>query len=447
MAISANSVFEVRTAGNDTNGGGFVTGTSGSDFSQQDAKNTAGNNISTTDAVAVGTGVITSATASFTSAIVGNIIYLQGGTGSLAAGWYQVTVFTSSTSITVDRNVAAGTGITMNIGGALASPGMAGGVGLVTGNIIYIKSGTYTITSATANISGGCFSSSLGILHIQGYQTTRGDLGTKPLLQASGISTFTVIDVIGADSSVANLNIDCASLTASRAFRQRGLVFKCHAANCTNNAFVESTQAIFIQCSATGSTSGTAFPSGSFIDCIAYDNDVTGFAIGVPNFALRCIADTNNGFGFTLSADSAAINCIAYANINDGFSINDDQVAVINCIAENNSASGIDLNSNDSIVLINNATYNNTSGGITSATGKGVININPVAGSASFFTNAAGQDFTLNNNAGGGASARAAGYPGALPVGGTGYLDIGALQHQEAAGIPFFSNVGAKRFN
>ena len=53
MALSANSVFEVRTAGNDTNGGGFVTGAAGTDYSQQDAKNTAGSDISTTDAVAL----------------------------------------------------------------------------------------------------------------------------------------------------------------------------------------------------------------------------------------------------------------------------------------------------------------------------------------------------------------------------------------------------------
>jgi len=62
-AISVNSVFEVRTAGNDTNGGGFVTGAAGTDYSQQDANNTVGADISTTDAVAAGTTTITSITA------------------------------------------------------------------------------------------------------------------------------------------------------------------------------------------------------------------------------------------------------------------------------------------------------------------------------------------------------------------------------------------------
>ena len=90
MALSASGVWEVRTAGNDTNGGGFKSGASGTDYSQQDAKNTAGNNISTTDAVSDGTTTITSATAAFTSAIVGNFIYLTGGTGSIAAQWREV---------------------------------------------------------------------------------------------------------------------------------------------------------------------------------------------------------------------------------------------------------------------------------------------------------------------------------------------------------------------
>ena len=77
MALPAATVWEVRpTAGSDTNGGGFVAGASGTDYSQQNAANSAGSDISTTDVVATGVATITSATASFTSAIVGNVIYL-----------------------------------------------------------------------------------------------------------------------------------------------------------------------------------------------------------------------------------------------------------------------------------------------------------------------------------------------------------------------------------
>lgn len=64
MSLSAATVFEVRPgAGNSTNGGGFVAGATGTDYSQQNNKNSGSTDKSTTDAVANGTTTITSATA------------------------------------------------------------------------------------------------------------------------------------------------------------------------------------------------------------------------------------------------------------------------------------------------------------------------------------------------------------------------------------------------
>src|ERR1044071_3227921 len=124
MAITQGAVWEVRTAGSDTNGGGCATtvGTT-TDYSQSNTKNTSGNNQSTTDAITAATTTLTSATASFTSAIIGNIIYLAGGSGSLTGAWYQVTARTNSTTVTIDRAPGVSTGVTMNIGGALATIG------------------------------------------------------------------------------------------------------------------------------------------------------------------------------------------------------------------------------------------------------------------------------------------------------------------------------------
>lgn len=431
MALSANTVWEVRTAGADTNGAGFVTGAAGTDFSQQDLKNTVGSNISTTDAVAVGTGVITSVTAAFTAAIVGNIIYLQGGTGALAAGWYQVTVFTNATTITVDRNVAAGTGITMNIGGAMASLGMVG-ASVIAGHIIHIKAGTYSITSATPNISGGCFSAVGSPVILWGYQAVRGDFGTQPLLQAAGIATFTVIANTGADSSVANIDVDCASLASSRAFQIRGFAFRCNAFNCTNSGFVQSSTAFFARCTASGCSTTAAFLNGSMINCVAYNNTVVGFSLTNAGLsAIRCIADSNTGAtsdGFITSGEATFVNCVAYANGRDGFRIDEDASNITNCIAESNVGIGINLNGNpDSVLVANNATFGNGTG-VSLGTGKGVISLNNITGTSTFFIDAANQNFALNKVSGGGASAKRAGYPGVLPVGGTGYIDIGALQ-------------------
>ena len=168
MAISSKTDFEVRNGGSATNGGGYVRDAGTTDYSLQDTAQ-----VAVTDAVANGTTTITSATASFTSAMTGNIAYMSGGTGSLAATRVQVT-YVNSTTITVDVTIATGTGITFNLGGALASVGdvlVSGASSVVAGNRIYIKYGSnYTVTSTMS-----CTVSGTGIrpILITGYDSNR----------------------------------------------------------------------------------------------------------------------------------------------------------------------------------------------------------------------------------------------------------------------------------
>ena len=437
MALAAASVFEVRSAGTDTNGGGFVTGAAGTDYSQQDAKNTVGADISTTDAVANGTTTITSATGNFGTTIVGNIIYLQGGTGSLAAGWYQVTARASTTSITVDRTVAAGTGITMNIGGALKSLGGAGVPTLVAGNKIYVKNdGAYSVTSASTNVAGGCLSKALAI-YIEGYNSARGDMGSPPVFTASGINTFTFCTVNGSGAMVSNVSFDGASLTSSRGFLTRGIGYKLSAINCTNTAFAMSTDVIYERCYSSGG-SGVAFDGGFCIDCVCTNNAGIGFSGLASSIYIRCISYANTGatgWGFrSATLGCIYINCVAYGNAKDGFNVlTQNNFLFVNCIAEGNTENGFEI-VNIQAALVNCAGYNNTSGNTSLGTNVGVQNLGFVTGSATFFTNAGTGDFSLNNTAGGGAVARAAGYPGIFPGGlTTGYEDIGAAQVQATA--------------
>src|ERR1039458_446997 len=117
MSLPVTTIWEVRpTVGSDTAGGGFdpaIAG-AGTDYSQQNAPNSTGNNKSTTDGVGTGSTTINSATASFTSAIVGNIVYFD-------TQWYEVTAFTDSANVVVERATTSGTGLVLNIGGALAT--------------------------------------------------------------------------------------------------------------------------------------------------------------------------------------------------------------------------------------------------------------------------------------------------------------------------------------
>ena len=70
MALSASTVWELRTTGSDNNGGGFVAGT-GVDYSTQDNPQANGTNL-VIDAVT--NTVVTSASHTFDSTDVGNLI-------------------------------------------------------------------------------------------------------------------------------------------------------------------------------------------------------------------------------------------------------------------------------------------------------------------------------------------------------------------------------------
>lgn len=446
MALAAASVFEVRTAGAEDNGAGFVTGAAGTDYSQQDAKRTAtGTDDSTTDGVANGTTTFTSATANFGTTIVGNIICLSGGTGTLTKGWYQVTARASATDITLDRTVATGTGITMNIGGALASLGMSGGVGLVATNKIWVKSGTYAISSVSTNVTNGCFAPAVRVF-VEGYGATRGDLGTKPLLQRSGgITNFTIVsqDASGIQS-FRNFRLEGGSAVGSRGVNARGTIHRVDCVGFTNRAFSGTVAtSLCIECYATGCDTVSPFVAINCIRCVSADNTgVPGFTATTSGISLflQCIADSNSGAtsdGFVLAGANqhTVLNCVSYNNGRDGFRVTSTAglVTLDNCIAEGNVV-GFNVVNVADVQLNHCAGFNTTD--VTLGTGPEVYNVGFVTGSGSFFTNAAAQDFTLNNTAGAGADARSAGTPGTLPSLTTpvGYLDIGAFQHQDAGG-------------
>lgn len=444
MAIAAACIWEVRTAGLDTNGGGFVAGASGSDWSQQNGKRTGADvtDISTTDAVANGTTTITSATANFATTIIGNTIYLQGGTGALSATRRQVTARASATSITVDATVATGTGITMNIGGALISPGEASRT--ATGsNTIWIKAGTYTLASASPNVATGCVSTSAGV-NILGYETTRGDFtATRPLLQANGsITSFNIIS-LNSSGTCRGINLDGNSRSGSRGVLTSAqcLVMDCNAVNFTGTAF-QCSQSVGIRLKASGCSTTTVFSmgDGNLYDCIAKDNTITGFTLGTSASLHRCIADSNTGAsqdGFSLQTGNLLVNCVSYGNGRDGFRIAGAGDTLINCIAQDNdSGTGFNVTpASNNVVLVNNAAYSNSTDFSSIGTNVGSFAIGSITLSGSPFNNAASSDFSLNNTASAGASCRAAGIPGISPDGlTTGYLDIGYAQHQDSGG-------------
>ena len=430
MAVSANTIWEVRIDGNNTNGGGFVAGASGTDWSQQAAAQ-----YSVTDGVTAGTTTITSASANFGTDVVGNIMYVQGGTGSVAAGWYQITVRNSSTSVTVDRStgLTAGTGVTLIIGGALLSPAIGCSLGATIGQICFVKysASAFSITTASANVAGGCLNMTQGTI-ICGYDTTRTLTNTdanRPILQLN-VASATVGTGTGL---IRNFVLDGNTQTTSTPSSGNGY-FNCHIKNFNTG----SSSSLFYYCTAT--TNSAAVISGTYHYCCeAYANTATPYNAGV---FVNCLSYGNTGAstdGFSIGQSGSCISCVAYGNGRHGivFSANNRPILVVNCILVSNAGYGLYFASANAYANydINSATYNNTLGARTGngqAIGSITLTVDP-------FVNAASSNFALNATSGGGALVRATGFPATFPRGlSASFLDVGAIQHGFVTqGTPF----------
>lgn len=459
-------VWEVRTPGNDTNGGAFATGAPGTDMSQFDNKNAAGCtacqsatvNISTTDLVAVGTSTVVSATANFSVALVGNLVFVTG--AGFTTGWYFVFAFTNSTTIVFDRSPGTGTGGTINIGGALASLAQMNlNMALSTANGAWVKAGTYstssTITLATAATNQGPY-------FVNGYTSTRGDNGKATILALVGLS--------GGNQFVVNYNS-----------APNGLVFSNFVVNCGNFGFtrgvnmntvgVVAKNVIVQDCS----DIGFAFNSDSVLcsECTTINtpNNVNASTVADfqgANHTLTCVncqalgSAENGAIAFKDMCQGTFINPIL-ANFSGTSTTawtcvtEEAQLVILNASISGFTGDAFQFQLSNTVdqrpLLIRNAVLSaiggfcfNNLGSRTLPPSNQVSDHNfckPGSGfysnwgagpsdvtlTADPFTNATGNDFSLNATAGGGAAVKGAGFPGVLPNGGgTGHIDGGALQ-------------------
>ena len=469
MAINATCVWEVRDDGADTNGGGYDSAVSGAgtDYSQQAAAQ-----LALTDVVANGTTTLTSATGGFTSAMIGNAIYLQGGTGALAATWRMVTGRTDTNTITVDATVAAGTGITGNLGGALGTvaqavnPGHSPACPSVAGNTVYVnyRTGTaHTIGESLAMTRGGDTTTGREFSLI-GYDGTAGTRNrysrptNRPTLKRTVAAGMITSIAHGTYVRGFIFDLDSGDYSVSSANTNSGLMEYCKAINSgtsatifasgfnTGFAFTEveatvasgSTSWAFFQAFCTGckvnlaGTTGTGFASCWATNCIVSGGGTGSTSVGFSQTTLgacwRCVAyNVATGFvGANTFRPSQSVSCIA-STCATGFSGNNTAGSYSHwcrgCATYNCTASSANLNQS------------------VQYTGAGVGNTVITVLSADPFTNAASGDFSLNNTAGGGAAARATGWYPVAGLSTVGYPDMGAFQHQGSAsggGARFF---------
>jgi|TARA_R100000149_G_scaffold32876_1_gene12608 hypothetical protein len=197
---SNKSIWEVRTTGSDTNGGAFIWNASGSDYSQQNSPQYSGTDLEVNSSNNL--QVKSTTAGSPVAADVGNVICISAGT-FWTTGWYEIQS-QDGTWWTLDRspNAAGSTGGTFAVGGALASPGLAVDIGegyYASNNrraVIYIESGTYTISTSTSFTSGTYLNGPRSSYF--GYDQTNGRNQrptTNPLLQNDSSYSGTILDI------------------------------------------------------------------------------------------------------------------------------------------------------------------------------------------------------------------------------------------------------------
>lgn len=352
MAIGSTAIWRVRIGGSNTNGGGYdasIAG-AGTDYSQQDAAQ-----LTHVDGVGNGTTTFTSALGNFTSAMVGNGLYISGGT--LTAGWYFIITFNSATSVVLDRSPGTGTGGTYAVGGAWADPwaNVTSTGPLVPGNIIYVrgagsdnpgsndytKSGGSYVTPTSGNTTVGLIKfigengrprlSSDGLMYYNyiavsfenfyftASGTSNGQLGI--LNQQGGAQSGTIINCVFDQNGK---DITCATIN--------GLMMGCECFSSTTNSGAAGTNA------AIKTTNYGAIVDGCNIhdvwgDGVTFANDMetltnsiiakcTGNGVTLPastsyfrGHVSRNTIDGNKGHAVTVAATSGLIAYDFYGNL------------------------------------------------------------------------------------------------------------------------------------
>ena len=324
-------------------------------------------------------------------------------------------------------------------GTAFATPGYAAGQATASGDIIYIKTGTYTLSTTTVNASGGPISIAHDV-HVEGYQSTAGDRAARPVINA-GTQAASYVVRFASPGYLTNPGNICRSVevdgnsVATIGFDSQqaytGLYENCLARNCTTGfqAATNNNQGFFANCTALD-CSGNGFSYGVCTMCLA-DSCNKGF-FGSRHY-FNCIATGNTSHGFDVAGTfpQQTVRCIAYANGGSGFRQNHEICFYSQCISMSNTQYGWSLgNSNSSPMTFDCADYGNTLGRhISTSTTR---EVRPINLTADPFTSASTGDFTLNNDAGGGAELRQIQLSGLAGV--NGVFDVGAIDAVVTAG-------------
>jgi hypothetical protein len=320
----------------------------------------------------------------------------------------------------------------LNESTAFATPGYAASQATTSGDRVYIKEGTYNLTTATQNVSGGTINVAARV-QFEGYKTTAGDRAARPVISTNGVTVSgAVMNFVNPSynetaSYAISIEIDGQN-TASEGFNNTAiytvLLFDCVARNCSYG-FVGSFQAgVTYNCEAHNCTI-SGFKSSSLVYCWA-DSCQIGFSSTIKSMD-SCIAsnstshgvDVGNTYPFTWK------KCIAVNNGGDGFLNGYDIGCVSQMISVGNGGYGYSLGyyPRGTPMMFDCADYNNTLGRLRNT--DTLRDFRPINLTGDPFVDSAGNDYRINDIAGAGAELRQIQLSGLAGV--NGVFDVGAI--------------------
>lgn len=441
MTLSAATVWEYQAGGNNLNGGGFVTGASGTDYSQQTAPH-----LSITDLVSDGADntKVSSALTPFDAQDVGNIIQITGAGTGFTLGWYQVIAVVGAVA-TLDRS-CGGTGLsggTARLGGCMALPLTTTVAQIIAGNKVYIKLGTYTLTGGLTFPNGTAISP----ITVMGYNLTRGDQPTgtnRPIIVGGANSP-----VFGNYNKISNIRGSTTGIYGLLG-GNFSTFFNCDGANTSGTAdrwgLSIANYSCFTLCSGSSTNGyGISLGAGAMYGCYTYSSIYGVSCLGITVILNSIIRGSTAGIKTTdtsLLGFTCIGNTIYGAETPAGTGISFPVGAIYGVVWINNNiiygwATGISLDP-----ILNNVFedyndfFNNTNDVVNLTKGPNDLALNPQ------FVDAPNGDFRI------GANLKGKGFPGAFSGAAAtciGYLDIGAVQRIEpgVGGYPAVGDVEA----
>lgn len=343
------------------------SGTFGVDYSQGDTANS----VITNAASAGASTTLTSASNPWTPVSVGNFFHLTtAGVGGFGlVGWYEIVSYVAADQVTTDRTTNNGTAL-------VDGTGYTGGAGrlnaledefcemLPAGAMVFIKSGTYTL-SASISVASSASTATNPIMWT-GFTSVRGDTcngSSRPLI--TGTSQITT----GSTWMLRNIYI---SSTASA-------------------AIVGGTESKYINCrfvNTSATTTRIAFSAAANVSLVG------------------CEMVSQNGSASSNGANQTRLYGCYLHDSSTGMLSTTGAVAIIGCLFEANDAATINTAATGQVILINNTFYGReakTTGGCAftgaSSTGKSIgNNIFYGLGTALNFTTLQPIDIGANND-------------------------------------------------